>query len=161
MEQPDADVEPALHPAGEAVDAVLRAVGQVGQGQDLVDTPVELATAQALQPAEELEVLARRQVRVDRQVLRDVADRRLRLGRPDVDRAAGHEHLAAVAAEQPADHRDRRGLAGAVRAQQPVGLARCDREADAVDRGPLAVPLAQITALEKGLRLGHRSDLDV
>ena len=159
MEKPDADVEPALHPAGEAVDAVLRPIGQVGHGQDLVDAPVELATTEALQTAEEAEVLARRQVRVDGQVLGDVADRRLRLGRPDVHRSAGHEHLAAVAAEEPAQHGDRRGLARAVGTQEAVGLTGCDLEADSVDGGPLTISLPQITALEKRCRLGHQSDL--
>jgi len=157
VEKPDADVEPALHPAGEAVDAVLRAIGQIGQDQDLVHPPGEIATAHSLQPTEEDEVLAGSQVGVDRQVLWDIADRRLGLGRPDVHGTAGRHDLAAVAAEQAADHRDRRGLARPVGAQEPVGLAGCDLEADAVDGGPVAVSLAEVTAHQLRLRLGHRS----
>ena len=97
------------------------------------------------------EVLAGGQVRVDGQVLGDVADGGLGVGRADVDRPAGHDDLPAVTPEEAADHRDGGGLAGAVRAEQAVGLAGRDLEADAVDGLPLAVALAKIAADEDGL----------
>ena len=148
VEQADADVEPALHAAREAVGAVAGPVGQVDDCQHLVHAPVELLAPEPLEAPEEAQVLAGGQVRVDGQVLGHVADGGLGVGRPDVHRPAGHDDLAAVAPEQAADHRDGGGLAGAVGPEQAVGLAGGDLEADAVDGGPLAVALAKVAADE-------------
>ena len=99
----------------------------------------------------------RAQVRVERELLRHVADRRL--GR---DAARGRAvvpatDLAGVRLEQPADHRDRGRLAGAVRAEQPVGLPLRDREADAAHGLELAEALAQTAALEHRRRHQRRA----
>ena len=45
---------------------------------------------------------------------------------------AEHAHLAAVGVQQPADQADRRGLAGAVGADQAEHLAAADLEGEAV-----------------------------
>src|SRR3989304_2483694 len=66
---------------------------------------------------------------------------------------AVHQPLPAVAPEQPAHHRDRRRLAGAVRPEQTVRLPRPDLEADAVDGSEIAEALPQLAALED--RLAH------
>ena len=50
--------------------------------------------------------------------------------------------------EQPADHRDRRRLARAVRAEQAVGLALVDLEADPADGLDRPVSLAQVAGAE-------------
>ena len=94
------------------------------------------------------EVLARGQVRVDRELLGHVADAGLGRHRADVDRPAVERDLAAVAGQQPADHRDRRRLARTVRAEQAVGLALVDLEADATDGLEVAVALAQVDGRE-------------
>ena len=103
---------------------------------------------ESVQAPEEVEVLARGQVGIDRQVLRHVADLGLERGRARVHRLAGDADLALVAAEDPADHRDRRGLAGPVRTEQAVRLAASDGEADAIDGLPVAEALAQAGAFE-------------
>ena len=51
--------------------------------------------------------------------------------------------LPGVGREQPADHADGRGLAGAVRAEEADDLAAVDREVDMVDHGPAAEALGQ------------------
>ena len=123
------------------------------RSQDLLDSRLERRAAEAVEPAEEREVLARRQVRVDRQLLGHVPDAGLRRDRPDVD-GAGRPRVtvAAVPCEQAADHRDGRGLAGAVGAQQAVRLALVDPEADALDGLDGAEGLAQVPGLEDDAR---------
>ena len=161
VEESDADVETALHPPGELARPVVGTLGQRDQLQHLADTRLQHPPRQALEAAEEAQVLARREIRVDGQVLRHVADGRLGIGGPDVDRPSVHDDLATVSTEQPADHRDRRRLAGAVGAQQAVRLASGDRETDPVHRGARAEALAQITAVEHGRRHGDPSSVAV
>ena len=161
VEKAHADVEPALHSSRVALRPIAGAIGQPDELQDLRDALVEQLPRQALEPAEEAQVLASRQVRVDRQVLGHVADGGLGIGGVDVDRPAVDDDLAAVAPEKPADHRDSGGLAGAVRTQQAVGLAGRDREADAGDSGSVAEALPQVAALEKGRGPGHRTVLSM
>ncbi len=163
VEQAHADVEAALHPAGELLGPFLRPVREVDDREHLVDPTGELAAAQPVQPPEEREVLAGAEVRVDREVLGHVADRALERRSRGVQGLPGEQHLAGVAAEDPADHRDRRRLPGAVRTEQAVGLARRDLEADAVDRLALAEALSQPRAAEDGggrrdWRSGERGD---
>ena len=55
----------------------------------------------------------------------------------DLDRAAGRP-------QDPGDHAEGRGLAGAVRAQESEQLALRHVEIDVVDRGELAVPLGEM-----------------
>ena len=93
----------------------------------------------------------RRQIGVDRQLLRHEADRRLGRDAARGQALAGHERLARVGLEQPGDDRDRRRLAGAVRPEQPVALAGRDLEADAVHGLNIAEALAQVFAVEDGL----------
>ena len=95
--------------------AVLRPVGEAHDVEDVVDASPELRAAEPVQAAEELEVLARGQVRVDRQLLGHVADARLGRHGPDIDQAAVDRHAPPSRGQEPADHRDRRRLARAVR----------------------------------------------
>ena len=112
---------------------------------------------QAVELAEEDEVLAAGEVGVDRQLLGHQAD-----GGPGPHRARGDalavdHHLAAGGFEQPGDHRDGRGLAGPVGPQQAVGLLGRDVHADVVDGHQVAEGLAQVGGLEDEPvgRLGH------
>ena len=75
-------------PPGVVLGPLLRPVGQVDDLEDLVDARSSVGAAEPVQPAEEAQVLARAEVRVDREVLRHVADLGLARGRLD-DRAAG------------------------------------------------------------------------
>ena len=133
VEQPDRDVEAALHAAGVVLGPLAGPVGEIDELQDRVDPLRQARAGEAVEATEEAEVLPSREVRVDRQVLRHVADRGLRLDGADVDRLAVDDDRARVAGEDAADHRDRRRLAGPVRAEEPVRLAPSDLERHAVD----------------------------
>src|SRR5690242_20150997 len=148
VQQADADVETPLHPAGVLLDLVAGPVGQAGQVEHLVGAASRPRGRHAVEPGEEHEVLAARQVRVDGQVLGHVAERALGPHRVRRHRLPGHGHLAGVAFEQADDHRDSRGLACPVRAEQPVGLTRGDVEADPVHRDELAEAAPQAAALQ-------------
>jgi hypothetical protein len=91
----------------------------------------------------EAQKLGGRQLLVEERAVRDEAERALGflgLGREvvAVDRNAARGRL-----QQTGDHPDRGGLAGAVRAQEAVDLARPHVEADAVDRAERAEGLDQ------------------
>jgi hypothetical protein len=108
-------------------------VGEAGHLQHLAAAVLRLTGGHAVQAGEEHQVLAGRKVRVNGEVLRHVADGALGPDGMGRHRLTGHHDLAAVALKQPGDHRDRRGLAGPVRAQQSVRLTRVDVEPDPVN----------------------------
>ena len=142
------DVEPALHATRVLVDALARPVDQPDQLEARIHPFVPRPPGQAVEASEEAQVLATGQVGIERDLLWHVAD-----GGPGcrgalVDCLPGDADLAAVAPKQPADHRDRRRLTGAVRAQQAVALARRDLEPHVVDRDPAPVALPQTAAHE-------------
>jgi hypothetical protein len=143
MEEPDADVQAALHAAGEVLGALLRSVGQVHDLQDLVHAVPKLATAHPVEAPEEVQVLAGGEVRVDGEVLRHVADLPLHRGGAGVHLLSVQEDRPGVAGEDPADHGDRGGLPGPVRSQQAVRLTGGNLEAHPVDRLPRPEALAQ------------------
>src|SRR5207245_11387857 len=115
------------------VDALVGPLCEPDQVEAPVDALVAGPPREPIEPGEEAEVLASREVGIQRDLLRDVADGRLGVGGALVDGPAGGTDLAAVTPQQPADHRDRRRLPRAVGAQQPVALAGRDLESDVVD----------------------------
>ena len=139
VQQSDADVQPAFHAAGVLFGQVAGTVAQPDQFQHLVGAPREVLARESLQPAEELQVLPGRQVRVDGQFLRDQADDPLglRLGRGHV--ATRHSDGALVGRDQAGDHGDDGGLSRAVGSQQAIGLPGTDVEGNTVDGGQVPV----------------------
>ena len=63
---------------------------------------------------------------------------------------AEDDELAVADRRDAADHPHRRGLAGAVRAEEAERLARRDVEVDRVDGGELAEPLRQAAGMDQG-----------
>jgi hypothetical protein len=122
-EQPDREVQPLAHPAAERRHDVAGALREVGEREDAVDRPV----AGALQPREELEVLAHRQPPVDRRLLRHPAH---------LPRTA--RHGAGVGRLQAGEHRQQRRLARPVGAEHRDDLAGRHVEVDAAQRLALA-----------------------
>jgi hypothetical protein len=61
---------------------------------------------------------------------------------------AEHARRPAVGAQQPQQHPDRRGLAGAVRSEEAVDLALLDGEVEAVEGHGGAEGLAQASCLD-------------
>ena len=136
------DARPVHHGAGEG-QPLLPAAGQLAGEAALLalepgraDGP-RLALAgrgpvQAVDAAEEAEVLAHREVVVEAEALAHVADLPLHaLGVPR-DVGAEHEARARGGGEQAAQHADRGGLAGAVRAEEAEDLAFVHAERDPV-----------------------------
>ena len=72
--------------------------------------------------------------------------------------AAVDRDRAVVGREESDRHRDRRGLAGAVRPEQPEDLARPDREREPIDRARSVEALRDLDEIEEwGGGGGHRS----
>ena len=98
---------------------------------------------QSVEPRDEFEVLADRQVLVEGEALRHVADVALDLLRLASGCRSRGRCPAAVGPEQPADHADRRRLAGAVRPEEADDLAFATLEVDVVDDRLVAEALGQ------------------
>src|SRR3989442_401322 len=87
------------------------------------------------QVGDEGEIVGHQHVRIQGIVFRQVADATLRLARRVGERHAGERDPARVRFVELGDHPHGRGLAGAVRAQEPHHLASIDRERHLVDGG--------------------------
>ena len=84
----------------------------------------------------ELQVLADREVLVERVFLRDVTDVALEQIEIFVERAIVQQHLSLRRLKLAAEHLHQRALAGAARAHHADQLAAIDRERDAFERRP-------------------------
>src|SRR5581483_3121476 len=92
---------------------------------------------------DEIEVLLDREVLVETEALRHVADAPLDLARLAQDVEAEARAAARVGIQQSAEHADRRRLAAAVRSEKAADAAACHREIDAVDRADRAEALRE------------------
>ena len=75
--------------------------------------------AQAVKPRDEFEVLAHREILIQAEALRHVADLALDLVGVAADVVAEAGALAGIRRQQPAQHADGGGLAGAVGPEKP------------------------------------------
>ena len=129
LEQRSGDGQPLLHPGGVAPVVVAGTVGE----PDLLERGVDRGARHADGPREQAEVLATGERREEAGFLDDgpdAVDDLWQLGRhlePE------EPHRALGRAGQPEQHLDRAGLAGTVRAQEPVHPARSDVEVETVD----------------------------
>ncbi len=130
--------------AGQPVLLALEARHVDGPGLALAG----LGTAQAVDPAEEAEVLPDGEVVVEAEALAHVADAALDALRVLRDVDTEDEPRARGRREQAAQHADGRGLAGAVRAEEAEDLALGHRERHAVDRGEGAEALGELAELD-------------
>ena len=141
VQQPDPDVQPPLHPAGEVLGLLARPICQTHHAEHLLHTSMGYVRGQSVQAGEELKVLTGAQVGVDRELLRHIANRGLLGDAMGSQPLAGDEHLAGIRLEQPAHHRDGRRLASAIWAQQAERLTLGDLETDAANSLDLTKPL--------------------
>ena len=137
-DQAEPEVEPALLAARQAARAGVLLLLQADELDHLVDVARRVVVA-----GEDAQALAHGQRGVERRRLQDDAE-------PVAPCAAGalrvdSEHLdaAAVSLAVALEDLDGRRLPGAVRAEQPEDLARCDLEVDPPHRLERAVALAQ------------------
>jgi len=122
VQQAGADVEAPFHAPAVGLDPIVAAIRQVDQFQDLVHPLTQRRTAEPIEPAEEGQVLPCGQVGIEGHVLGHVSNLGLgRCGRR-TDRRPADGDFAGVCGQQAANQTDGRGLAGAVRAEQTVGL---------------------------------------
>ena len=134
MDEPEADVEPALHAARVAADDPVGRVGDAEQLEQLVDALAQPAPAHALHAPLQRQVLAAGRRRVDARLLRHVADRAANgVGLAD-DVVARDLGPPVVRAGQRRKHAHGRRLARAVRPEQAEDLALAHAERNAVER---------------------------
>ena len=91
---------------------------------------------------------AAREVVVEADLVGQVADPALDRERLAHRVVAEHARLPVRDVAQAEQHQDGRGLAGAVRAEQPENLAARDRERDALDDGDPVVALGEVLRLD-------------
>jgi len=101
-------------------------------------------------PVEEFDVLFDGEIVVQRKFLRHVADVAADLLRLGGDVIALHGCLARRGRQQAAEDPDRRGLAGAVGAEETVDLAGRDGEVETVEGGDVAERLHQAFGMDDG-----------
>jgi hypothetical protein len=134
VDEPEADVEPPLHPAGVRPHDSLGGVGEPELCEELVDAAAEFVAAHPLDVALEHEVLAAGRLTVDARLLRHVPD-----GAPDDggladDVVPGHLRVAGVGPRERREHAHGGRLSCAVRAEEAEDLALAHGEANAVER---------------------------
>ncbi len=152
-EERESQTEPLPHALAVRADALVCGLGQPDERERLTD-PRQPASHVGRPPAgarEDLQVASAREEPIEGRLL---------------DHGAGSaEHVAAVGPEhrlaqeldapgggedQPERHPDRRGLAGAVRPEEPVQLPPLDAEIEAVDDIGFPVPFRQPVGDERG-----------
>ena len=142
----------ALPPAaGEQPGAPAQVGFQVRQRDQLIVALLKPCAAQAVKAAIKLEVLVRRQLVIERELLRHVANETL-----DLLQLPGHIQAAdprqpAARLEQPAQKPYHRGLARTIRAEKAEDRALLDLEADVINGGEVAKPLGQPFTLDHRL----------
>ena len=146
--------EAAAHAAGELGRARGRLRAQVEDVDHLARAPARFGAAHAVVAAVVDERLLDVEEAVEVDVLLGEADHPARLGR--VVAVAEHARLAGGGADEVADGRDQRRLAGAVGAEQAEELAGRYDEVDGVEREQsVVVPLGKPAELERRRRRLH------
>ncbi len=140
-----------LHPAGEVSGPPLFELCQAGKVQQPDDARLPLLPLYLENIGEKYQVLHHRQVAVERELLRHVADALFDLFRL-LDRVEpGHMRAARSGVHNRAQHADGRRLTGPVRSQQPKNLAALDAQVELVHSGEVLELLCQIVGLNNPL----------
>ncbi len=137
------EVQPPPHASGVVGDGI---VGAARESDELEPARGRLARPSPLEPehtAEEEQVLAARERRVEGRVLRHEAERTARAERIGRQRVSGNRDPSFVGVEQRREDRERRRLARAVRSEQADDLAAGDVEVYVRERRASAVSLAE------------------
>ena len=106
------------------------------------------------------QVLPHRQLGIEREGLRHVADLAADGDVVGIDRLAEQPGLPLGGRQQAAQHLHRRRFAAAVGAEEAVDLPPLDPEVDVIDRGETAEPLGQAVRLDDHLVLARRARRD-
>src|SRR6266568_6849897 len=123
--------QPLLHTSAEVSDNIIGTISQVDPFKYLLDTTMLLFTMQGINGAEKLQVLFRCEVKVERAELRHIPQVRWDFG---ARHTFTHDaYRAARRAHQAHQHTNERGFTGAIRTNQPVGLAREDGHIEVIN----------------------------
>ncbi len=152
MEDPARDVDPALHAAGKGLDQTPGPVGEAGPPQRPLDSLAKLGALQPIETAEGLEVLARGQVRVEGDLLRDEPELLSAAARGQ--QLVEHLDLARIGHRETADAPHEGRLAGTVRTEEGQPLSPPQLEAGAIQRGRASVPFGHIANAQRPIRGG-------
>ena len=155
MQHGHGELEPLLDAERQAVGSRVDHGLQVIALQQLLNSPGDLVRRQVVELRVQLQILSDRQLAIEREGLRHVADAAARL---HVVRAHGlAEQLAGAAGrgKEADQHFHRGGLAAAVRAEEPEDFAAWNLEADVVDRDEVAEPAREPLGFDRGRLVGR------
>ena len=144
MHQPNGQIQAPLHAAGESRDRFAGAVRQAHAFQQLLCIFLQSGPRYAVQTTPEAKVFPSAELLVQGQVLGNQTQQAFGRPRRLPQIVVLDAHRALVRPQEPRDHADRRGLAGAVGAQQAEQLALRNREGNAVHGLQRAKPLGQV-----------------
>ena len=139
-----------LPAAGQQLGDGGAAVGEARHAQHVLLAFRAHVFGDAVNPAEEVDVLFHGEIVVERELLRHVADVLADLFGILGDVEAGHGAPAGGGRQQPAEHADDGGFAGAVGTQETEDLALVHLEGDVIDGHEIAEGLDQVADFEGG-----------
>ena len=142
VDEPQRQVEAALHAPGEVLGRLLGAVFEAYLYEQFVHPAAQGAATHSVDAAPERQVLPGRQFLVDGHFLRHHPQQFFHLAGLFQDAPPLNENLPRGGFEQAADHGDAGGLARPVGPQETEYLAFLDVEGNAVDGGQIAEFLA-------------------
>src|SRR3989475_13326698 len=145
------DREALLHSLRKLLDSVVRPVRQLDFLEDRLAAAFNLVLRHAAKASHVRERLERRQVTVELRRLNHGADAGESPGRLLTDIDAEQGGAASGGSDQVRHQLDRRGLPGAVRAEEPQGRALRDREFEGLQGGEVTVVLTQPLQVDRGL----------
>ena len=128
---------------------------------DAADLATALAAIETVQTGHELEVPIDAHGAVERRGLGQVPDAPATLGVPGSHELAGDLAATAIGHERAREDLHRRGLPGAVGAQETHDRAALDVERDAVERNQVTVALEQAACVDHRLKLTLRFGVDL
>ncbi len=134
VQQPGGQIETPLHPAAERLDAVASAFGEADDVQGRPDGAFELLACQTIQGTEKSQVVERRQLVIEREILWNEANsalQRIRIARQPLPANA---HISTIRRQQPGDDRHGGRLAGAIRAKKAEYSPWLEPERHVIDR---------------------------
>ena len=146
------DGQTAPHPTRQQVDPVVPTIGQLDELEQLVGPLADDVPRQVEVPPVDEDVVAHRQLEVERVLLRHDAETGSDARAVGRRIHAQHAELAVRDRRDATDHPHRRRLAGAVGPQEAERLPLLDAKVDAVDRDEVAEALRQLTSLDEGGR---------
>ena len=155
MEKRGGEVQAPLHAAGERLDEVPPAVGELHGLEDPPDTPGEGPAPQAIELAEDPQVALGAQVRVEGDVLGHEAERAPRLRGAGGDPGPVDGERAAVEGPQARDQRHEGRLPGPVGPEEPEEFPRRDVQGHAVQGGERAEALHDASRRYQGGSRDH------